>query len=150
MAPSEAGTLVLRRPKVAYLHILSFFAQGPHIGLVSSHFRCRFRHVMLQLPGQQRHDTVRMQEALTIHSSSAGRGLGTFVYVVVYRASAEASLRCHESMCCGYCCDRKSNSFWLMRSNVVPRLGEMQRSLPRSVWWRSRGVPVIPRIREYE
>lgn len=52
VAPSEAGMLVLPRPEVAYSHILSFFAQGPHIGLVSSHFRCRFRHVMLQLPGQ--------------------------------------------------------------------------------------------------
>lgn len=126
MAPSQAGTLVLRRPEVAYSHILSFFAQGPHIGLVSSHLRCRFRHVILQLPGQERHDTVGMQEALTIHSSSAGRGLGTFVCVAVYRASAEASSRCHKSMCCRYCCNRKSNSFWLMQSNIVPVSGRCQ------------------------
>ena len=112
--------LVLRRPEVVYTHILSFFAQGPHIGLASSHFRCRFRHVMLKLPGQQRHDTVRMQEALTIHSSFAGRGLGAFVGVAVYRASAEASLRCHESMYCRCCCDREPDSFWSAQSNSVP------------------------------
>ena len=55
---SETGSLMLGRPELANSQTLFFFAQGPHIGFTSSHFKCRFRHVMLHLSLKKipRHD----------------------------------------------------------------------------------------------
>lgn len=127
MVSSKAEKSVLRRPvMVVYSHILSFFAQGPHIGLASSHFKCRLRHVMLQLSGQYKaHHTPRRQEALTIHLSSVGHGLGTFVCVAVYRSNVEASLRCHEIYAAGTVAIKNRVHFGSCNPTLSPSRGHV-------------------------
>ena len=97
---------MLRRPDVGYSQALSFLIQGPQMGLTSSHFRCRFRHVMLHRVRQARHGWER---PLTIRSSSAGPGLETCGCVAVCRAHSGASLRCHGAIHCRCCRSRALN-----------------------------------------
>lgn len=126
MARSNAGLSLLRRPDAGYSQVLSFLTHWPQMGLISSHFRCRLRQVMLRPSTILSHVPLVRHGSLTIHSWSVTRGRETCACVAADRVIEKPCWKFHNSMHHEVHLDHKLDSFWLMSRCLSPSRGHIR------------------------